>query len=210
MSFLACNTALRQIFVDWKFVGVLQALQLYLARRDDGLAMRMRKAKRVQEVIANLPAADAEWIIDRVGLTPNVQLRDVLNRLVNEHSAILGPLLSSRYDRFISEIINTVDYVTRREPEARGIALQGARLYWMTEKLRILLSACFLRELGFSGDKVVALFRRNATYQHIGRWKPCASLPRRKASPEAGKAPTSLRAQSASRPPSLPRSSASR
>lgn len=40
-------------FVDWKFAGVLQALQLYLARRDDGLAMcdaRQNEFKRLSQI----------------------------------------------------------------------------------------------------------------------------------------------------------------
>jgi hypothetical protein len=32
------------------------------------------------------------------------------------------------------------------------------------EKMRFLIKACFLRELGFSDDKILNLFERNALY----------------------------------------------
>jgi hypothetical protein len=154
-------------FVDIKFLGVLQVLQLYYARRADGLALREREERRLREIVSILPTGDGEWLVDRLGICPYPQLRDVLNALIKEHSEVFDPLVSSREDRFISEVINTEYHVTRRDPEVRGVALHGAGLYWMTQKLRILVSACFLRELGFSTDKIHTVFRRNATYQHI-------------------------------------------
>lgn len=79
----------------------------------------------------------------------------------------MTPLISGRQSGFVNEVMNTLHYAIRRDHEIGLVTSFGADLYWMTEKLRFLMKACFLRELGFSSEKVQSLFQRNALFQHI-------------------------------------------
>ena len=80
---------------------------------------------------------------------------------------MMNPLVSSRQDRFVNEVINTLKHTMLRETDMDLAARHGAEMYWMMQKLRFLFKSCLLRELAFSPEKVTELFRRNGLYQHV-------------------------------------------
>ncbi len=79
----------------------------------------------------------------------------------------MNPLVSNRQDRFVSEVMNTLEYTLLREADMDPAARKGADLYWVMQKLRFLFKSCLLRELGLQREKITELFGRNALYQHV-------------------------------------------
>jgi hypothetical protein len=154
-------------FIDMAFPYVVQALYLYHAHRDDGVAGRGEEEGRLKDILASLTPGDADWIVDRLGAKPYPPLHLVLRKLVEEHGDVMNPLISHRQDRFVSEVDNTLKYVVFREEEMGQAASHGADLYWMMQKLRFLFKSCLLRELGFPNDKIKSLFDRNGLYGHV-------------------------------------------
>jgi len=154
-------------FIDLAFPSVVQALHLYYARRDDATAARAEEENRLRSFLSSLPAADADWIVDRLEEGQSPPLKVVLSKLIEEHAHIMNRLISNRQDRFVGSVINTLKYILTSDREMYGAASHSADLYWMMQKLRFLFKACLLRELGFSNDNVVALFLRNGLYHHV-------------------------------------------
>lgn len=154
-------------YIDNKFLTVAQCVALYHARREEGIARRTEEERRLKGILSSLTADDAQWVLDRVGVRPYPPFQDVLSELLDEHRDLLNPLISNRRSGFVSEVMNTLHYVIRRDPEVGLAADHGAALHWMTEKLRFLMKACLLREVGFSPQKIGALFERNGFYQHV-------------------------------------------
>ena len=154
-------------FLDLAFPSVVQALHLYYSRRDDWVAARTEEEGRLRGFLSSLPAADADWIVDRLegGFSP--PLKVVLSKLVDANAHVMTRLVSNRQDRFVGGVINTLKYIQTRDAEMYGAASHGADLYWTMQKLRFLFKACLLRELGFSDDKAAALFGRNGLYSHV-------------------------------------------
>ncbi len=151
------------------FPSVVQSLYLYYSHRDDGIAGKVQEGMRLKVILSALSAVDADWVVDRLAgrLFPPLHL--VLRRLVEEHGATMNPLVSSRQDRFVNEVINTLRYIVLREADMDLAASHGADLYWMMQKLRFLFKSCLLRELGFKPEKATELFQRNGMYQHVCR-----------------------------------------
>jgi hypothetical protein len=154
-------------YLDMTFPSVIQSLYLYYARRDDGVAERAGEEGRLKEILAALAPVDADWIVDRLGARPLPPLQLWLRKLVEEHSDSMNPLVSSRQDRFVNEVINTLKHIMFYEADMNSAARHGADLYWMIQRLRFLFKSCLLRELGFNKEKVTELFRRNSLYQHV-------------------------------------------
>ena len=154
-------------YVDMTFAGMAQVLHLYYSRRDDGMARRAAEIRRLKEILAGLTDADSEWVVNHVGANPYPTFDAELRELLNEHAPVMNPLVSNRPDRFVNEVTNSLHYIIHREPEMYAASGHGADLYWALEKLRFLVKACFLAELGFSGQKSLDLFGRNAMYQHV-------------------------------------------
>lgn len=154
-------------YLDLAFPSVVQSLYLYYSRREDAVATRVEEERRLKDILAALPVTDADWIVDRLGGQPFPPLHIVLRELVGEHSNTMNPLVSSRQDRFVNEVINTLKYSMFREADMELAARHGADLYWMMLKLRFLFKSCMLRELGFNIEKITELFQRNGLYNHV-------------------------------------------
>ncbi len=122
-------------------------------------------------VIGRLPAADAEWARGRVWVPPFPPLQDILTALLCQHADVMNPLLRTSQQGFIDEVMSTVKYFVRRDPELEPAASRRAELYWLVGKLRLLLKLCLLRELGFSAEKSRSFFAGNAIYQHLVKGK---------------------------------------
>jgi hypothetical protein len=154
-------------FQDVVFLGIVQALCLYYTRRTDGVAHCMQEAERRAEILAKLPSADADWLRGHIWDRPYPPYRNVLAKLLSEHSETMNPLLRVGQPEFVIEVMNTLRYAIRRDPESSSAASQGGELYWMTQKLRILLKLSILRELGMSAVKAHSLYANNGVYQHL-------------------------------------------
>jgi hypothetical protein len=154
-------------FIDMTFPGIVQSLYLYYSNRDDGVAARAEAERRLRGILSGLQTADADWVVDRLEVSPATPLQFVLRKLVEEHPHVMNRLVSDRQERFVGGVINTFKYILLSESDLDAAASHGAQLYWMMQKLRFLFKACLLRELGFSVEKVAALFERDGLYQHV-------------------------------------------
>lgn len=154
-------------YLDLTFLSVVESLELYYTRREDGVAHRNYEEQRLTQILGKLPAADADWVRSHIWARPFPPLQDILAKLLDEHAEAMSPLLQTDKWSFIKEILGTFLYTIRRDPPFNQVVSFGAELYWMVAKLRILMKLCLLRELGFTAEKSRSFFGKNGVYRHI-------------------------------------------
>lgn len=154
-------------YLDLTFLGLIQSLALYYTRREDGVDHRNQEDRRLTEVLKKLPQGDADWVRSHIWIRPFPPVEHILAKLLSEHAEVMNPLLRREPSGFINEVLSTLNYALRRDPEVALAAIHGAELYWMTAKLRILMKLCLLRELGFPAEKSRSFFEKNGVYQHL-------------------------------------------
>jgi len=154
-------------YIDMTYALAAQSVALYFARSVAGEKHRAKEEERLKHVVRLLPGPDAEWILDHLGVNPPPSFRSVLQKLTERHGAVLDPLLAHRRDAFVNQAATTLRYIATRDREDGSAAGRGSELYWLTQKLRFLLRACFLSELGFSQEQIAEMVSRNPYYQHI-------------------------------------------
>jgi hypothetical protein len=156
-------------YIDMTFLLVVQALMLYFTRTSEGATLLADEERLLKELIPAVPASYAAWLVDHLGATPYPPLTAVLRRLVERHGAILDPLISGRRDAFVSQAANTLRYIEQRKEVDDAAASHGSDLYWLMQKLRFLIKASYLSEIGIPNDTISDLFQRSVYYQHIAR-----------------------------------------
>ncbi len=154
-------------FIDMTYALVAQSVSLYYARTDEGIKHRAEEEQRLKHVVRALPGPDAEWVISHLGVNPQPSFHSQLRRLVEQHGAVLDPLLAHRREAFVNQAATTLRYIEVREGEESSAAAGGSDLYWLIQKLRYLLKACFLSELGFKQEQITAMVNRNPYFKHI-------------------------------------------
>jgi len=171
-------------YIDMTFSLVVQSLMLYFTRTSEGVALLADEERLLKDLLPIVPADYAAWLVDHLAATPYPPLTAVLRRLVERHGAILDPLISGRRDAIVGQAANTLRYIEQRKEVDDAAASHGSDLYWLMQKLRLLIKASYLSELGIPNDTISGLFQRNVYYHHI------ASLERsreaRQESPQLG------------------------
>lgn|GEM_PF-1868861 len=99
---------------------------------------------------------------DKNELPLKIRLRDILNT----HKAALTGLIEDEA-KFINDVKNTRNYFTHYDEKLREKAASGADLFYLTEKLKILVETCLLSELGFSNEEISSFFQRNRNYKSL-------------------------------------------
>jgi len=99
---------------------------------------------------------------DKNELPLRIRLRDILNT----HKAAFTGLIEDEAE-FINDVKNTRNYFTHYNEKLREKAASGADLFYLTEKLKILVETCLLSELGFSNEEISSFFQRNRNYKSL-------------------------------------------
>jgi len=77
--------------------------------------------------------------------------------------------LFSDKDKFIKTIRDSRNYYTHYDSKLISKAIKGSELFYLTEKLKIILIALILKESGFHREQIEQLFDRNEYrfYNHL-------------------------------------------
>jgi hypothetical protein len=126
-------------FVDLKFLTVFQALELYDRRL----------------------GADAQVNDSEVALAKR------FGRLLAHHLDAIGPLFGDDVAKAVNEIIQYRNYIVHHDSELGKSPAYSADLYWMTQKLMMVMKACLLSELGMTSKRQAELFARNQLFIHM-------------------------------------------
>lgn len=139
------------LFLETRFLLFAQAAEVYHRHvfpggvLDDG-----DHERRVNEVIAAAPAPHHVWLSGRLEHSNEPSLKQRLDEL--RRYSCLGPYGVLR-PKFVREVADTRNYHTHYDPKLRRRAAKGESLYWLSEEIRALLTACLLRNLGFDEDR---------------------------------------------------------
>jgi hypothetical protein len=94
-------------------------------------------------------------------------LRKRIETLTHKYTAITGDLLGSATD-FASTVSELRNRLTHPEPSNAGAKLDYRVLWYLSEKIALLLEICFLDELGFTEDRIKEMVRsRSQRARHV-------------------------------------------
>src|SRR5262249_55791688 len=110
---------------------------------------------------------DPNWVLDMMPSTSTLHFPWNLLRVTQEHSTFMEPLVHSEPRRFVDQVVATRRYVQQKDTSVLNRSAQGRQLYWLIEKLHVLLRACILRELGIPSHEIDQFFRRNLMYTYL-------------------------------------------
>lgn len=154
-------------YLDMTFSLVVQSMMLYFTRTSEGVDLLAEEDRLFKELLLMVPPDHAVWLVDHLGATPYPPVSAVLLRLIERHGVILDPLISGRRDAFVGQAANTLRYIEQRKEVDDAAASRGSDLYWLMQKIRLLIKASYLSELGIPNETIAALFQRSVYYQHI-------------------------------------------
>jgi hypothetical protein len=104
----------------------------------------------------------------KLGLANELSLKTRLHALVKPDRATLKAIFGDTA-AFVDLAADTRNYMAHRIVELQKKAATGITLHQLIERLRLLVKACFLRELGLTSDERRTILTRHVTFDRIVR-----------------------------------------
>jgi hypothetical protein len=154
-------------YLDLNFLTLVQAVEAYHRRTSDETDMPTDEhAARVNSILDAAPSGHRDWLREKLRYSNELSLRRRLKLLFAQFSYLLDDLIPDG-KAMVSEICDNRNYLTHYDATLKKRAATGGRLLLLVEVLKLLLQACFLRELGLPDAKTKEFVSRSRSVRMI-------------------------------------------
>jgi len=142
-------------FSENTFLNLAQAAETFHARTDNHTRMPKNEFNKMkEEILASVSEKYHEWLKDQFNFGNNLNLHSRLTEIVDKYSiGILDKIIGDK-ELFVKQVKWSRNYYTHYSSSGEKQALKGIDLFYLSEKLKILLVCSFLVEVGFERDKL--------------------------------------------------------
>ncbi len=159
-----------RMYSEQKFLSLVQAIESFHQRTHGGEYLSVEEYKPVYDTLVN---AIPDWVssdlkcrlMEYLKYGREFSLRKRLKEIIYIYQDNIDRFIGNK-NAFIENVVDTRNYQTHHDEDLKERAASGEELYRLTQKLKVLLEVCLLRELGFSSDEIKGLFSRNGRYQY--------------------------------------------
>jgi len=142
----------QEMYVESYFLNIIHALEAYHRLAIGGQDLpEDEHQKRVSEIINSAPSQWRQWLKEQLKYSNEKRLRSRLMEICEKSQSVTKKLIGSKkkVKHFISQVVDTRNYLTHYDPAYAEKAVHGRQLFYLTQRLKVLLECCLLRELGF-------------------------------------------------------------
>jgi hypothetical protein len=157
--------------VNVKFLALAQAAESY--HRSFGTGFYMNQAaydEAIQQFATHMPVSiqneHRQSLKNRLKYGNEVSLRRRLTDMFSRIPQNVRSQIAADVSRFVSKVVDTRNYYTHYDAASKANALDGKDAYVAAERVRVLVVANLLHDLGIADDKLLEVLRRNRNFQH--------------------------------------------
>jgi len=154
-------------YLDEKFQRMISAFTLLCGSLSDATPQTIQFVEDISRTFnKSFTDKDRLLLCHLLPTPPKVQLTLDMRRLLEEHARLMGQVISD-FDEFVMAVSTTLRYIeTREEPQGHS-KLEGAKLHYAMQKIRLLIKILVLGQLGFDGSGVASFIERNKDFLHM-------------------------------------------
>jgi hypothetical protein len=115
----------------------------------------------LDEILLSVDSKHKEWLKSRLYFSNEPTLRERLQELINDTPSSILNKITSDSNQLLKDTRNSRNYYTHYDPSSEKKALKGVDLYYLSEKLRLILIIHILFETGLSPAQIEEVFERN-------------------------------------------------
>jgi len=155
-----------RMYLEHRFLSLLQAIESYHRRTMKNFELPEEQHKnRIVEILNAVSHGHKDWLKNKLAYSNEPNLRRRLKEILEKFADVLNKFIPDK-DFFIHKVVTTRNYLTHYDETLKEQSAEGKELYHFTQKLKILLEICLLKELGFTSENIKSLISRNRRYQY--------------------------------------------
>jgi hypothetical protein len=151
-----------RVFNENTFLNLAQALESYHRRFYKNNVLDKSDHKlRIDEIINGVDDKYKEWLKTKLSFSNEPSLFERLTELLSEHTNTTISKMINVPEAFLKNIRDSRNYYTHFDKSTEGKASKGQDLYYLTEKMKVILTCCLLHATGFDKTLIEKLLSRN-------------------------------------------------
>ncbi len=156
------------------FLNLAQSAETFHSRIDNHTKIPRDEYKKMKEEILKVtPEEYHAWLNEQFKFGNNLNLQRRLTEITTKYSnPILDKILGDK-EQFVLNVKYSRNYYTHYSKDGERKALKGSELYYLSERLKILLVCSFLIEAGFDKNNLSILLDnvKWKNFNHLVDWK---------------------------------------
>lgn len=163
------------------FLNLAQSAETFHARVHNHSRMTKKNYQAMEkDIFAITPEKYHEWLKDQFSWGNNLRLHTRLTEIVERYvNPILDKILGDK-EKFVLDVKRSRNYYTHYSNDGKKHALKGSDLFYLSEKMKILLVCSFLMEIGLSREELSkSMYNLKwKLFAHLADWRELNSTVR--------------------------------
>lgn len=160
-------------FTENTFLNLAQSAETFHVRIHDRPRIPQEEyTKMKNDILNSAPSQYHSWLKEQFNFGNYLNLHSRLTELIEKYSNdILDKVLGDK-TKFVTDVKNSRNYYTHYDKRLEKKALKGADLFYLSERLKILLVCAFLMEAGITKEMIVSYLERIKwrKFNHLVDW----------------------------------------
>lgn len=156
------------------FLNLAQSAETFHARVHNHTKIPSEQYKKMKDDILQIVQSEYHsWLNDQFNFGNNLNLHSRLTELTEKYSNLILEKILGDKDQFVLSVKHSRNYYTHYSKSGEKKALKGGELFYLSERLKILLVCSFLIEVGFDKDKLSTLLDniKWKLFYHLANWR---------------------------------------
>jgi hypothetical protein len=151
-----------ELYLEASFLYIAMAVESYHRRTEPDLtALPKEKFNEKKKLVLDAVHLEhRQWLKKCLEHANEPSFRQRIGNLLNKNSAV-ARLFIAEFDGFAKEAADTRNYLVHHTPKKGYVPADATKLLVLARKLRLLIIACLLSELGFDNETIEGLFIAN-------------------------------------------------
>jgi len=161
-----------RMYIEHKFLTLVQALEgyhriVYGGKYVDDKEFEEIKVALVEAIPENLERDFKDSLKDKIKYLHEFSLQRRLKEIMRQHEKIVNPLIGMKIKDFAQRVKEIRNRLTHPDNAGEREFRDPKKLYFLIEKLTVILKTCLLHEMGFPAEKIEELWSRNMRYKDM-------------------------------------------
>jgi ApeA N-terminal domain 1 len=143
-------------FIEQQFLSLVTALEVYHRRAISTPDPPEKHDRRKREILEAAPDEHRGWLEQKLKFSHEPTLQERLHEIFRRNREVAQAIVGKKKARadFIREVVDARNYRVHFGERLEGRAAKGAELHPINQKLKQLLEACLMAEIGFGDDEI--------------------------------------------------------
>jgi hypothetical protein len=146
-------------YEEQKFLNLVQALEVYHRRALYVPDLpKEEHEKRVEKILDSASEEYKGWLRQKLRVVSEPSLDQRLHEILKRHRCISDLVVGKKGEdraEFVEKVVATRNYRTHFDESKKDKAARGGEeLYRISQKLKLLLEACLMKEIGFENEEI--------------------------------------------------------